>query len=116
MTDTAILPVVAHHERRFGPAVAELLEAGDADDRPAVGRDDRFAVVMIDMGEAMQLGLGESGMRAEEPGVGRGRGEFRVERSEEPGVVRRDRSHRHAVLGTVLHHTPRDGIRGRRRR
>ena len=116
VTDAAVLPVVADHERRFRPAVTELVEAGDAHDRPAVDRDDRFPVVMIDVSEVMQLGLGEARMRAEEPEVGRVEGEVRVERCEEPGVVRRDRSHRHAVLGTALHHTAEDGIRGRRRR
>jgi hypothetical protein len=97
VTDTAILPVVAHHERRFGPAVAELFEAGDPDDLLVVDRDDCLSVVMVDTGEVTQLDVREARMHAEEPGVGRVRGESCVKGIEALSVGWLDWPHRHAV-------------------
>ncbi len=71
----AALRVVGDRHRRLGEAaiLAVAHEAGHADPAPVGGveRDQRLVVVVVDLGQVRELGVGEPGLRREEPAIAR---------------------------------------------
>ena len=69
----ASLPAVGYDERHLGvcSAARHAVEAGDTDDLARDDCHDGLAVAVVDVSEAVQLGLAQLGVEGEEPSIGR---------------------------------------------
>jgi hypothetical protein len=93
-------------------AGAEALVAADGDEPTAVFDHERLAVAVVDVDEAVQVALGDPGVRREVPQVSRALREAGVQRDDALGVVWPDRSQvdgcpvREQHVGGAVVHAP----------